>query len=67
MRNRLLPFDPEEYWQWKEKLEAGYGQPRPGVSSEQVERERAVIPDRLRHTYIMQKYLASKKEEQNGQ
>ncbi|MBA7700234.1 hypothetical protein ES703_108944 [subsurface metagenome] len=52
-----LPCSPGEYWEWKEKFEAGYGQPRPGVSPEEVERERAAIPEVIRRTYIAEKYF----------
>ena len=53
----ILPFSPEEYWEWAEKLEAGYGQPRPGVSADEVAREIATIPEGIRHTYIAKKYI----------
>jgi len=52
-----LPFSPEEYWEWKEKLEAGYCQPRPGVSADEVEREITEIPKGIRHTHIAERYL----------
>ena len=56
-----LPLTSEEYWDWKQKLEAGYGQPRPGVSPKEVERERAAIPEGIRRTYIFEKFIAKKK------
>lgn len=56
-----LPFTPEEYWVWKAKFEAGYGQPRPGVGAEEVAREIAEIPEGMRHTYIAEKYLSKEK------
>jgi len=62
MPSRLLPFTQEEYLEWKEKFEAGYGQPRPGVIADQVKEEIAVIPEGIRHTYIAQKYLGKEKE-----
>jgi len=62
----VLPFTPEEYWQWKEKFAAGYCQPRPGVSSEEVAREIAEIPKGLRHTYIAEKYIGRERHDQRG-
>jgi len=62
VNKRLLPFSPEEYWEWNEKFEAGYGQLRPGVSTEEVEREIAAIPEKIRGTYIAEKYIGKRKE-----
>ena len=56
----ILPFTLGEYDEWVDKFKAGYGQPRPGVSADQVERERAAIPAGIRHTYITEKYLGKK-------
>jgi len=58
---QTLPFTPEQYLMWKEKFEAGYGQLRPGVSSQQVEAEIAAIPDVIRQTYIAAKYIGREK------
>ena len=56
----VLPFTPDEYWDWKEKLEAGYGQPRAGVSADQVKAELDQIPPAIRKTYIARKYLGNR-------
>ncbi|MBA7712506.1 hypothetical protein ES703_121483 [subsurface metagenome] len=56
-----LPFTLQEYDEWVDKLESGYGQPRPGVSSEELEAEIAAIPKGLRHTYIVEKYIGREK------
>ncbi len=56
-----LPFEPEEYLEWTAKFEAGYGQFRPGVSPEQVEKEIAAIPEAIRRTYIAEKYIGREK------
>lgn len=54
-----LPLTPEDYWEWNEKIEGGYGQPRPGVSPEEVEIELAAIPESIRYTYIFRKRIGS--------
>jgi len=59
----MKTFTLDEYWDWKEKLEAGYGQPRPGVNDDQVEREIAEIPAGIRQTYVAEKYLGKITEE----
>ncbi len=56
-----LPFTLEEYNEWVDKLKAGYGQPRPGVSADQVEAEIAAIPKSLRHTFIVEKHVGKGK------
>ena len=60
-RSGLL-FTTQEYWEWQARFEGGYGQPRPGVSAEQVEMELAAIPNTIRYTYIFKKYIGNKKE-----
>jgi len=54
-----LPQVPEEpppgYAEWKAKLEAGYGQYRPGVSEEQVEQEAKSIPKDILRYYFSEK------------
>ena len=62
MLSRLLPFTQEEYLEWKEKIEAGYGHPRDGVSAEDIESEIDGMPRAIRHTYIAEKYLGKKKQ-----
>lgn len=57
-----LPLTSQEYWKWNDKLEAGYGQPRPGVSAEEVEIELAAIPESIKQTYIFEKYIGKGKE-----
>ena len=60
----VLPFTLEVYWEWERKFEAGYGQPRDGVSAEDIESEIASMPRAIRHTYIAEKYIG--RERLNG-
>jgi uncharacterized membrane protein (UPF0127 family) len=46
---------PPGYEEWKAKLEAGYGQYRPGVSEQQVEREAKSIPRDILRYYFREK------------
>ena len=61
---KILPFTDEEYREWKEKLEAGYGQPRPGVSPDQVEGELASIPRAIRYSYLYKKHIGKARSEE---
>lgn len=56
-----LPFTLEEYDEWVDEFKAGYGQPRPGVSAEEVEAELAAIPAAISETYIAEKFIGKKK------
>ena len=58
MQNNLT-LTSDEYWRWNEKLQAGYGQARSGVSAEEVEMELAAIPETIRFTYIFKKYIGN--------
>ena len=58
-----LPFTLEEYFDWKQRLEAGYAQPRPGVSADEIAREIATIPEGISRTYIVEKYIGREKRD----
>lgn len=55
--NPGLRFTEEEYVEWHDKFEAGYGQPRPGVCAAEVLKERLAIPTSIRHTYMADLYF----------
>jgi len=51
----IMKEPPPAYAEWKAKLEAGYGQYRPGISEPQVKQEVRSIPKDVLHYYFREK------------
>ena len=51
----IMKEPPPGYAEWKAKLEAGYGQYRPGISEAQVKQEVRSIPKDVLHYYFREK------------
>lgn len=51
----IVKEPPPGYAEWKAKLEAGYGQYRPGISEAQVKQEVRSIPKDILHYYFREK------------